>query len=51
MVIDKAGNIYGTTNGGGTSGVGTVFKLDKTGKETICTTSRATATARAAAPI
>jgi uncharacterized repeat protein (TIGR03803 family) len=35
VVIDKAGNIYGTTNGGGTSGVGSVFKLDKTGKETI----------------
>lgn len=35
VVIDKSGNIYGTTNGGGTSLVGTVFKVDKTGKETI----------------
>jgi uncharacterized repeat protein (TIGR03803 family) len=35
VVIDKAGNIYGTTNGGGTFSIGTVFKLDKTGKETI----------------
>jgi uncharacterized repeat protein (TIGR03803 family) len=35
VVIDKASNIYGTTNDGGTSGVGTIFKVDKTGKETI----------------
>lgn len=35
VVIDKAGNIFGTTNLGGTSNAGTIFKLDKTGKETI----------------
>jgi uncharacterized repeat protein (TIGR03803 family) len=27
LVFDSAGNLYGTTNGGGTSAVGTVFKL------------------------
>ena len=35
LVEDKAGNLYGTTYLGGTSGVGTVFKMDATGKETI----------------
>src|SRR2546421_545381 len=35
LVRDKAGNLYGTTNGGGTSGAGTVFKLDTTGTETV----------------
>jgi uncharacterized repeat protein (TIGR03803 family) len=34
LVRDPAGNLYGTTQGGG-SGFGTVFKLDKTGKETV----------------
>jgi uncharacterized repeat protein (TIGR03803 family) len=29
-----AGNLYGTTTAGGASGNGTVFKLDRTGKET-----------------
>jgi len=28
MVMDAAGNLYGTTNQGGASGFGTVFKLD-----------------------
>jgi uncharacterized repeat protein (TIGR03803 family) len=27
LIVDTAGNIYGTTNGGGTSGAGTVFKI------------------------
>ena len=27
LIADAAGNIYGTTNGGGTSGAGTVFKI------------------------
>jgi uncharacterized repeat protein (TIGR03803 family) len=35
VVRDGAGNLYGTTVGGGASGHGTVFKLDKTGKETV----------------
>jgi uncharacterized repeat protein (TIGR03803 family) len=34
LVRDAQGNLYGTTGGGGTLGVGTVFKLDTTGKET-----------------
>jgi uncharacterized repeat protein (TIGR03803 family) len=35
LVRDSNGNLYGTTVVGGTSGVGTVFKVDKTGKETV----------------
>jgi uncharacterized repeat protein (TIGR03803 family) len=43
LIMDSAGNFYGTTNAGGTggsgscfsSGCGTVFKLDSTGKETV----------------
>jgi uncharacterized repeat protein (TIGR03803 family) len=35
LVEDTEGNFYGTTYYGGTSGAGTVFKLDSTGKETI----------------
>ena len=35
LVLDPAGNLYGTTYGGGTNGWGTVFKLDATGKETV----------------
>ena len=39
LVFDKAGNLYGTTYGGGTYGVGTVFKLTprsgRSWKETI----------------
>ncbi len=27
LVFDKAGNLYGTTNSGGTYGLGTVFKI------------------------
>jgi uncharacterized repeat protein (TIGR03803 family) len=38
-VRDDAGNLYGTTNGGGsgfcTGGCGVVFKVDPTGKETV----------------
>jgi uncharacterized repeat protein (TIGR03803 family) len=34
LVRDSKGTMYGTTNGGGYS-VGTVFKLDKHGKETV----------------
>lgn len=35
LVRDQAGNFYGTTLEGGKSGLGTVFMLSKTGKETI----------------
>ena len=42
LTLDAAGNLYGTTiNGGGSgdgkcnAGCGTVFRLDKTGKETV----------------
>src|SRR5450631_3649040 len=35
LVRDASGNLYGTTNGGGASGLGTVFKVDPTGKETV----------------
>jgi uncharacterized repeat protein (TIGR03803 family) len=42
LIRDQAGNLYGTTQwggdlscGGGGAGCGTVFKLDKTGKETV----------------
>ena len=35
LVRDAAGNLYGTTNVGGTSDLGTVFKVSKTGKETV----------------
>jgi len=33
--MDKRGNLYGTTLGGGIRGAGTVFKLDRTGRETL----------------
>ncbi len=35
LIRDPAGNLYGTTFYGGTSGYGTVFKVDTTGKLTI----------------
>jgi uncharacterized repeat protein (TIGR03803 family) len=35
LIQDAKGNLYGTTSAGGPSGVGTVFKVDKTGKETV----------------
>jgi uncharacterized repeat protein (TIGR03803 family) len=34
VIRDAAGNLYGTTDTGGASGSGTVFKLDKNGNET-----------------
>jgi uncharacterized repeat protein (TIGR03803 family) len=35
LVMDQAGNLYGTTVIGGSSGWGTVFKVDETGNETV----------------
>lgn len=36
LIRDAAGNLYGTTyRGGNTNNYGTIFKLDKTGKETV----------------
>jgi len=35
LVRDAAGNLYGTTVSGGTATEGVVFKVDKTGKETV----------------
>jgi uncharacterized repeat protein (TIGR03803 family) len=35
LIHDAAGNLYGTTGGGGTNGAGTVFKLGPTGLETV----------------
>jgi uncharacterized repeat protein (TIGR03803 family) len=35
LVIDKAGNLYGTTISGGTDNMGTVFKIDPAGNETV----------------
>jgi len=35
LTADSSGNFYGTTEGGGTSGVGTVFELSKKGKESV----------------
>lgn len=35
VILDAAGNVYGTTYYGGTSGFGTVFKIDPAGSETV----------------
>ncbi len=35
LIRDSAGNLYGTTAGGGASNWGVVFKLDRTGSETV----------------
>jgi uncharacterized repeat protein (TIGR03803 family) len=35
VILDATGNLYGTTFSGGTSGKGTVFKLDTTNSETV----------------
>lgn len=35
LTMDKLGNLYGTTNGGGLYSYGTVFELAPSGKETI----------------
>jgi len=35
LIRDSAGNLYGTTNGGGAAGAGVVFKIDTSGNETV----------------
>lgn len=35
VIVDSSGNIYGTTRGGGAKFVGTVFRFDPEGNETI----------------
>src|ERR1700730_3586048 len=35
LIADRAGNLYGTTAGGGASGIGVVFKLSPSGTETV----------------
>jgi uncharacterized repeat protein (TIGR03803 family) len=35
LIRDSAGNFYGTTNGGGASNAGVVFKIDSSGHETV----------------
>jgi uncharacterized repeat protein (TIGR03803 family) len=35
IYTDSAGNIYGATSGGGTSGAGVIYQIDQNGKETI----------------
>jgi len=35
LIRDSAGNLYGTASEGGTTGNGTVFKLDSSGHETV----------------
>lgn len=35
VIRDSAGNLYGTTEQGGATGYGTVFKVDNTGVETV----------------
>jgi uncharacterized repeat protein (TIGR03803 family) len=35
VILDSKGNLYGTTNGGGASGGGVVFKIDTSGNETV----------------
>jgi uncharacterized repeat protein (TIGR03803 family) len=35
LIMDRSGNLYGTTAGGGVHGIGTVFKLARDGTETV----------------
>lgn len=35
LAVDSDGNLYGTTNSGGTGNAGTIFKIDSAGNETI----------------
>jgi uncharacterized repeat protein (TIGR03803 family) len=35
VIRDSAGNLYGTTENGGTAGAGVVFKVDTAGRQTV----------------
>ena len=35
IIRDSSGNLYGTTNNGGTADEGVVFKVDTAGQETV----------------
>jgi len=35
VVVDTQGNVYGTTSGGGSANMGTVFRVSANGKETV----------------
>jgi len=35
VILDSAGNLYGTTSGGGAAGAGVVYKVDTTGHQTV----------------
>lgn len=35
LLLDQSGNLYGTTSQGGTGGIGTVFKVDSSGSESV----------------
>jgi len=35
LVLDAAGNLYGTTYGGGVNGTGTIFRINSTGNESV----------------
>jgi uncharacterized repeat protein (TIGR03803 family) len=35
LILDSAGNLYGTTASGGSSGAGVVFKVSPAGVETV----------------
>src|SRR6266852_5247904 len=50
LVRDRAGNLYGTTAGGGAWGNGAVFKIDISGKETLLYSFKATYSGDGAAP-
>lgn len=44
LIMDSAGNLYGTTEGGGASGDGTVFKISASGTESVLYSFGASAT-------